>query len=167
MFWKNWYHWFHLTMTMTNKKKSEPGIEPVTPASIVRCSNTELSRPISTVYLAWTIIFLSLTKSSPSKTHITDTSSSFQDLLNTNAWTGKVTALNVGGMVGTNKYKEIQIKIYGWTGNRTRGTPASLVRCSNTEISRSISTVHLARTTTFLSPRRHTRQTQVHPVRAY
>ena len=32
------------------------------------------------------------------------------------------------------------------------GTPASLVRCSTTELSRSISTVHLSRTTTFLPP---------------
>ena len=52
------------------------------------------------------------------------------------------------------------------------GTLASLVRCSTTELSRPISTVHLARTTTFLSPYKVyalevTRQTQIHPVRTY
>ena len=45
--------------------------------------------------------------------------------------------------------------------------PASLVRCSTTALSRWIFTVHLARPTTFLLPRRHTRQTQVDPVRTY
>ena len=35
-----------------------PGIEPGTPASLVRCSTTELSRPISTVHLAQTTTFL-------------------------------------------------------------------------------------------------------------
>ena len=37
--------------------------------TIVRCSTTELSRMISTVYLTCTTSFLHLTKSSPSKTH--------------------------------------------------------------------------------------------------
>ena len=36
-----------------------PGIEPGTPASLVRCSTTELSRPISMVHLARTTTFLS------------------------------------------------------------------------------------------------------------
>ena len=58
----------------TNTKKIQkwkymvvPGIEPGTPASLVRCSTTELSRPISTVHLARTTTFLPLAKSSPSK----------------------------------------------------------------------------------------------------
>ena len=53
-------------------------------------------------------------------THTTNTSSPCQDLLNTNAWTEKATAPNVVGMGARNKYKEIQMKVYGWTGIRTR-----------------------------------------------
>ena len=41
-------------------------------------------------------------------------------LLNTNAWTGKVTTPNVVGMGGLNKYKEVEMKIYDWTWNQTR-----------------------------------------------
>ena len=61
-----------------------------------------------------------LTSSSPSKTHTTNTSLPCQDLLNTNACSRKAKAPNVVGMGGMNKYKNIQMKIYGWTGNQTQ-----------------------------------------------
>ena len=88
-----------------------------------------------------------LTKSSPSKTHMTNTSSPCQDLLNTNAWTGKATVQNVVGVGGMNNTKKYKWKYMAGPGIEPR-IPASLVRCSTTELSRAISTVHLAQTTT-------------------
>ena len=102
--------------------------------TIVRCSTTELSRMISTVYLTCTTSFLPLSKSSPSKTHTTNTSSSCQDLL-TNARSMEGIAPNKVGMERKNTYKDIQMKYMYKAGLGIKpGTLASIVRCYTSEL---------------------------------
>ena len=103
-------HW-HKTETMSLTMSSNM---VTLLASLVRCSSTELSRPISTVHKGQTNTFSPLTKSSPR-----------QNLSNTNVWTRKSTAPYVEGIGGMNIYKEIPIKKYDWIDNRTWvGSPA-------------------------------------------
>ena len=65
------YKWKHI---------AGPRIKPRNPALLVRCSNTDLSMPISTVDIAQTTTFIRVTKYLPSRTHMTNTNSPCQDL---------------------------------------------------------------------------------------
>ena len=74
----------------------------------------------------------------------------------------------VVGMGGINKYKEIKLKIYGWTGNLTRDP------CITSQVlyhwaihDPSSPNYHIPPPLQSLRPRRHTQQTQVHPIRTY
>ena len=84
---------------------------------------------------------------------MTNKSSPCQDLSNTYASSRKVTAPNLVEMGGMNMYKDMAgLGTEPWT-------PASLVRCPITELSRPISTVHLAKTTTHV--RKNTPETSL------
>ena len=112
-------HW-HKTETMSLTMSSNM---VTLLASLVRCSSTELSRPISTVHQGQTNTFPPLLSLRPQR-HTRQN----QNLSNTNAWTRKSTAPYVEGIGGMNIYKEIPIKKYDWIDNRTWvGSPALLI----------------------------------------
>ena len=152
------------------------GIEPGTPASLVRCSTTEQPRLISTVHLpvAGTTTFLPLSILSIRSQRHTWQKFTLSGLIKYKCLIKEGNG-NKCSRDWRNEhidYKEIQMKTYGWTINLTRDPCITSKLFYHWDIQDGIhfpSSLNYHITSPLLSPhlQRHTRQTQVLQVRTY